>query len=60
MKSFPENMYLKTCSIESPGEKSVSDDISEIPLCYLTINQWEEFLWISSNEMDETGAHYTE
>ena len=26
----------------------------------LTSKIYKEFIWISSNEMDETGAHYTE
>ena len=26
----------------------------------ILLNHWKEFIWIRSNEMDETGAHYTE
>ena len=26
----------------------------------ILVSHWKEFIWISSNEMDETGAHYTE
>ena len=26
----------------------------------ILLSRQKEFIWISSNEMDETGAHYTE
>ena len=26
----------------------------------ILLSHWKEYIWISSNEMDETGAYYTE